>query len=539
MYIQLALLSAASLCMAFVVIYITAIVATRGEQKGRFRLVPEEGETAFLFDEELLVDATPEARAILESTPKTGSDWSRLLSAFTSQFPDLKANIAALADEEKLTIDSRNGQAKLYCEWQRGLARISLKSRVSDDHLSEFDRHIVHAMEQELETLRATSENGPLLIWREHLDQTVTWANSAYLELSDSFEPEDEEASWPPRRLFNIDHTTVTQNAIDGANAVSPRPFDASPPARMSLKTPNDETRWFDLYTSRQEDGTLVTAVPVDSAVQTEGKLRDLTQTLTNTFSHLTTGLAVFSRNRRLTFYNPALTDLTGLPSDYFERAPSLMEFLDKLRDNQMMPEPKDYKSWRQNVSALESQAADGTFEEIWTLASQTTYRVKGRPLPDGAIAYFFEDISSEVSLSRRFRSEIETGQSVLDSLDEALAVFANDGRLIMSNSAYHSLWGIEDDDTLEDTGIIESARLWYSKCAPTSVWNDIRDIVAGATTVTEWSGMARLWDGRRLQCSVTPLPSGQTVARFAPEAAIAGPSRSSRENVDPEYVKM
>ncbi|WP_417269229.1 PAS-domain containing protein [Celeribacter sp.] len=536
MYFQLVLLSVASLCIAFLVIYLSAFFTTRNEQRKRFRLVPEEGETAFLFDEELLVDATPEARAILESTPKTGSDWSRLLSAFTSQFPDLKSNIAALADEEKLTIESRNGQAKLYCEWQRGLARISLKSRVSDDHLSEFDRHIVQAMEQELETLRATSENGPLLIWREHLDQTVIWANSAYLALSDSFEPADEESSWPPRRLFNID---PSKSADASGKDAETQIIDSILPTRMALKTPDDKQHWFDLYVSRQEDGTLYTAVPVDTAVQTEGQLRDLTQTLTNTFSHLTTGLAVFSRTRRLTFHNPALADLTGLSSEYFERSPSLMEFLDKLRDNQMMPEPKDYKSWRQNVAALESQAADGTFEEVWTLASQTTYRVKGRPLPDGAIAYFFEDISSEVSLSRRFRAEIETGQSVLDSLDEALAVFAHDGRLIMSNSAYHSLWGIEEDVALDETGIIESARLWYSKCAPSSVWNDIKDIVAGTAQVKDWTGTARLWDGRLLNCSVTPLPSGQTVARFAPETMIKGPSRSALEHVDPEYVKM
>ncbi|SFK25973.1 PAS-domain containing protein [Celeribacter marinus] len=535
MYFQLALLSVASLCMAFIAIYVSAILVARKEQAKRTRLTPSDGDTAFLFDEELLVDATAEARAILASTPASGSDWSRLLSALISQFPDLKSRISILADEEKLTIESRSGQATLFCEWSRGLARISLRSRADDDHLSEFDRHIVHAMEQELETLRATSENGPLLIWREHVDQTVTWANTAYLTLADGFEPDDGEASWPPRRLFDLEGPAQSNGATDEPSD----PKTTQAPARASVVMPDNTTLWFDLYTSDQDDGMLVTAVPVDAAVQTEQDLSDATQTLTNTFSYLTTGLAIFARNRRLTHYNPALADLTGLSLDYLAQSPSLVEFLDKLRDTQMMPEPRDYKSWRQNVSALETQAQSGTFEETWTLTSQVTYRVTGRPLSDGAIAYFFEDISSEVSSSRRLRAQTETGQSVLDSLTDAIAVFENDGRLIMSNTAYAVLWAVEDGDAMHDVGIIESARLWHSKCAPSAVWTDIKDVVAGESSDTAWSGVARLWDGRRLQCSASPLPSGQTVIRFATDAGVDALSHSSPKPADPHYVKM
>ena len=43
------------------------------------------------------------------------------------------------------------------------------------------------------------------------------------------------------------------------------------------------------------------------------------------------------------------------------------------------------------------SSAEDGLYQEIWSLPSNVTYKVTGRPHPDGAVAFFFEDISADV----------------------------------------------------------------------------------------------------------------------------------------------
>ena len=51
-------------------------------------------------------------------------------------------------------------------------------------------------------------------------------------------------------------------------------------------------------------DEILYAAVSVDATVKAEVQLRDFMQTLTMTFSHLTTGLAVFDRQRRLSMQN-------------------------------------------------------------------------------------------------------------------------------------------------------------------------------------------------------------------------------------------
>ena len=163
----------------------------------------------------------------------------------------------------------------------------------------------------------------------------------------------------------------------------------------------------------------------------------------------------------------------------------------------------------------METAAANGTYEETWSLASGQTYRVTGRPHPDGAVAFLFEDISAEISLTRRFRAELENGQAVIDSLDEAIAVFSPSGILTLSNAAYSRLWGIDQTTILGNFGIIDATRAWGEQCAPTPVWGDAREFVGTMSERAEWTSDVRLKDGRCVHCRFTPISGGATLAGF------------------------
>ena len=186
----------------------------------------------------------------------------------------------------------------------------------------------------------------------------------------------------------------------------------------------------------------LIFALPADAAVQAETALRDFMQTLTKTFAHLHVGLAIFDQQRQLQLFNPALLDLTGLPVDFLSMRPSLLSVLDAMRDRNMIPEPKDYRGWRRQLVELEKAAASGLYEETWSLPGGQTYRVIGRPHPNGAIALMFEDISGEMLRTRRYRADLELGQSVIDQMDEAIAVFSEGGQLVMSNACLYPYLG-------------------------------------------------------------------------------------------------
>jgi PAS domain-containing protein len=195
-----------------------------------------------------------------------------------------------------------------------------------------------------------------------------------------------------------------------------------------------------------------------------------------------------------------------------------------------MIPEPKDYKAWRQKMAELEAAAANGEYSETWTLPSGQTYRVTGRPHPGGAVAFLFEDISAEMSLTRRFRSELEMNQSIIDSLQEAIAVFAQDGTLAVTNQPYSEMWNQDATDPVADLNILEATRTWMAGCAPTPMWGELRDFVSQGRDRETWVSEIRRADGTGMQCRIAPLLGGYTLVGFTEMAPSLSASEPSRE---------
>jgi PAS domain-containing protein len=128
-----------------------------------------------------------------------------------------------------------------------------------------------------------------------------------------------------------------------------------------------------------------------------------------------------------------------------------------------------------------------------------------------------FEDISTEMSRTRRYRADLELGQSVIDSMDEAIAVFSQAGQLVMSNSAYALLWGHDPAASLGDGGIAALCSHWRLHSAPSAIWQEAEHFVATLGEREPWVGEARLTDGRLIACRFASLAGGATLATFRP----------------------
>ncbi len=450
----------------------------------------------FVFERQDLIDASPGAQDLLARGRGEGSDWARMLTALAPTYPRMTQDLARLDEIGRVDVPSRDGKATLTAVAAGSRIRIAL----SDGSDAETDAAADTASEPlraELEGLRAVSDKLPFPVWRQCQEGVIIWANAAYLEAVRDLEGG---RSWPPPSLFS-DEALAT--------------VDVGGHARRLCRGSEATETWFDCRAAEIDGDKLYSAVNIDAAVTAERQLRDFMQTLTKTFSHLTTGLAIFDRQRRLALFNPALTELTGLPVDFLASRPTLYAVLDRLREKRMLPEPKDYGTWRRQMSDLEAAAIDGTYCETWSLHDGRTYRITGRPHPGGAVAFLFEDISAEMTLTRRFRSELELGQAVIDALDEAIVVFAPNGHLTMVNRAYQSMWASNVGDTLETPTVTDMSRLWMARSDPTPVWGDIRDFVLHARERSSWEDVAPLADGSKLRCRVLPLPGGSTLVGF------------------------
>lgn len=477
------------------------------------------GGASFLFDGEALVDATPAAKALLSLSQARGGPWVRLLAYLSPHFPGFESRIAGLPGEGRIMLASADTSAQplmLRAELRGGLTRITLLDPDEESRVPGFDPLTHRAMEDELHQLRATLSQAPFLIWREGAAGEVTWANAAYLQLALQRLDPGQDLTWPLPRLF--ERTATTQGASGQRQRLDPPPDH-----------PADNAQWFDLTGIDEGEGRLLFGAPADAVVQAESALRDFMQTLTKTFAHLPIGLAIFDRQRQLALFNPALLDLTSLQPDFLSLRPTLYSFLDAMRDRNMIPEPKDYRGWRKQMTELEKAASAGFYEDTWSLPSGQTYRVVGRPHPNGALALMFEDISNEMSRTRRYRADIELGQAVVDAMDEAMAVFSQSGILVMSNIAYSDLWGHDPAATLGDGNIGALCGYWRDRSAPSQIWDSAEAFVATLGDRSSLQGEIRMGDGRLVDCRFAPLPGGATLATFrlAGAAAAAGASRS------------
>lgn len=459
--------------------------------------------TEFLFDGEALIDATPAARSLLaDGNPKTAPVWPRLLTHLERHFPSVTGRFSCLEREGTFVMSSTAGAKPallLRAEWRGGLTRISLidataAETAATNDISGFAAH------EELCQLRSVVSQAPMPIWRESTDGAVIWANARYLALASERLAEDEDFNWPLPRVFeqaataqNTDSRRVALAGTDGTGA-----------------------RWFDLRSFDEADSLLTFAQPADALYRAEESLKAFMQTLTKTFAHLQTGLAIFDQDRRLALFNPALVDLTGLAPDMLIARPSLIAFFDGLRDASMIPEPRDYRAWRNQITSLEKAAANGLYEETWSLPGGQTYQVTGRPHPNGALALSIEDISGEMTRTRRYRADLELGQAVIDAMESAIAVFSASGVLVMSNSAYTRLWGHDPASMLgNDGGIVAVCDHWRRNAAPGTIWDEAEDFVAQIGERAHWSAKTRLADGRRLNCRFAALSGGATLAAF------------------------
>lgn len=346
---------------------------------------------------------------------------------------------------------------------------------------------------QELAVLKEVSSCAPSPVWKTDEQGRVIWRNAAYEVLFRQVKPRSLDTTVP---FIELTH--------------SPEP------QRVALPTiQSDQPDWFSVVGHKVADGTIFHASCVNEVVMAEKTQANFVQTLAKTFAHLSIGLAIFGRDRQLVLFNPALLDLTALPVEFLSSKPTMESFFDLLRENRKMPEPKNYHNWRQELADVIKAAKDGRYQETWSLESGQTYRVSGRPHPDGATAFLIEDISAEVLLTRNFRAELEQGQYLLDMLDDGLAVFSPTGVLTFSNATYNDMWGVKPEATFADITIADSIKTWKSKSDPNPMWQEIEDFVLNYGDRHTWDVPLRIRNQPPMACQVVPILSGATMMRF------------------------
>lgn len=293
---------------------------------------------------------------------------------------------------------------------------------------------------------------------------------------------------------------------------------------RVQLEDPETGKEKFFRVDKIEKDGIeALYLLDVTEVARAEKVRREFIQTLTKTFANLTTGLAVFDRHRQLALFNPALMDLTNLPAVFLSSQPTMTQFFDRLRDNKVLPEPKNYSTWRNQIDEMIRSASDGLYFEDWSLPNGETYRVAGRPHPDGAVAFLFEDISDEVALTRRFRSQIDIRQAALDTCNQAITIIGPTNVVLLSNKPASSMLGIDPDSSFAEMSIHDFMQACSERLPHDRFW-----ALAESKILSRDASEAIIPDitGRAYRCTINPIRGNSVLVSITEETVRATSDR-------------
>lgn len=468
-------LLAAAAAISFCILWLVGRVSLRAAARDDGpRRAPE---ARFWFQDDTMFDH--DAGAL---PPSSGQSicWADLRDWLASRFDDLPETLTDLPANSPV---SRSGSdtadtARLELRRQDHGTRITL---CDPPHACPAERHQMLDAQSRLETTTEVLHSAPYPIWRTTPDGALMWKNPA---CSAAFDP-------------------ISQAII------RPEPGEAT--ISRFNHTPQGGGRpvWFEVHSTHHGNSILHHANDITKIVTAETMQKDFVQTLTKTFAYLTTGLAVFDRGRKLAMFNPALVDLTSLPAQFLSARPDLTAFFDHLRNSNVMPEPRSYASWRSQINDVIESAEGGLYQETWSLPNDVTYRVTGRPHPDGAVAFLFEDISADVMLARSFRTQVDLRQSALDGLPAAVIVMGQDGVLSFCNAAATRLLRIDPDSCFADMSASDLVRACERVLPDPHAWQDIEAGLRGRASSGAITRLIATTSGPCITCQVEPLPGG------------------------------
>jgi PAS domain-containing protein len=455
------------------------------------------------FDGSECTGASQSALEIIGVSNTAALGWPQVREAFATRFTDLPKQLPATDTAQTSgPFASRfpDDTAMLHIESDGAQTLLSLKDKTPT---TLADKHMMFAQRRQIELREEAINKLVHPTWATSQGKTI-WTNKAYRVL----EKARKKAFGDDAGVFDFD----TLKSLDNTSA------------RVSLTIGFDqnEVHWFDISSVEAGPNIILNcAVNVDSLITAETTQRKFVQTLAKTFAQLSTGLAIFDRNRRLVLFNPALVDLTSLPAHFLSAQPNLQSFFDRLRDNRIMPEPKNYSSWRRQIADLVVQSADGRYQETWRLPNGLTYRIVGRPHPDGAIAILIEDISVEMSLTQRFKGQVEIRDIALQALGDAVVCFENDGSIAFWNDAFVTFLGLPEGTPASNHSLASIIHIWKDRLAPGSVRNTLS---ARLRNASEQKNSFTLLDGTELAYDLHVQDGNTTIVTLRTSALPAAP---------------
>ncbi|MEQ1711407.1 MAG: ATP-binding protein, partial [Hyphomicrobium sp.] len=364
-----------------------------------------------------------------------------------------------------------------------------------------IDQHL--SLARDIRASRAILDALPMPAWLKDQHGRIAWVNSAYTSAVEAqsaaevIERQIELIETRPRKLIEA--------------AISRRECYRE---RMHLVI-GGERKAHDVVVLSLEDATAGVAIDVAAIESAQGELDRQVAAYDRTLDRVATAVAIFSKEQRLTFFNEAFQKLWELDASWLETGPADGTVLDRLRALGRLPEVVKYPEWKSK--ALSRYQTGAALDEWWHLPDGRMLHVISELRPDGGLTYLYVDETERIALESSYNALISVQRETLDSLTEAVAVFATDGRLQLHNTAFERIWKLSGRTLAERPHIDEIIHLGRVLYDDDATWQTIHRAVTSFTDKREpIDGQMVRPDASVIDYAATPLPDGATLLTFA-----------------------
>ncbi|MEA2873421.1 MAG: hypothetical protein QOH67_3397 [Hyphomicrobiales bacterium] len=358
-------------------------------------------------------------------------------------------------------------------------------------------------LRRDIDTVGRLLEALPAPVWARDATGRLSWVNAAYARAVEARDGSDAVA----RNLEVLDSA-----AREGASQA--REAGAFYEARLPVIVAGTR-RILQVIDRPSPGGSAGIGIDVTEVEAMRAEVARMTEAHRRTLDQLSTAVAMYSAEQRLTFYNAAFRVLWGLEPAFLDSGPTDSAVLDRLRAARKLPEQADFRNWKSELH--DAYRAMEPRQHEWYLPDGRTLRVVTTPNPEGGVTYLFDDVTERLKLERGYEALIRVQGETLEALAEGVAVFGSDGRLDLHNPAFARLWKLKPEQ-LNGAGQphIETLLGW---CAPLyadeAFWARLRGAVTALESREPIQSRLERNDGSVLDCTTAPLPDGATLVTY------------------------
>ena len=359
--------------------------------------------------------------------------------------------------------------------------------------------------EAALGSLTHVIEAAPFPMWYRGPDLKLGLVNSAFVHAVEARDAAD-----VIERSAELIDATGTESAGESARRARETGQIVS---RMQAAIIHGERRMLRIVDVPLSTGAVAGfAIDVQDLEDARSELARYIESQRELADRMTAGTAQFDADRTLSFFNRPFAIMSKLDPDWLAEGPEFDRVIERMRDEQRLPEARDFPAWKEERRGWFTSAEE-VIEEEWMLANGDHIRVVAQPLPDGGLRLFLEDRTEQLRLASARDTLLRVRAATFDNLFEAISVFASDGRLYTWNRRFLEDWELGDEWLTTHPRVDELVPAMARKLVNPTAAAQIREMVRQTTNERQSAtGRISMTDGRHFQFAAVPLPDGNAL---------------------------